>query len=140
MGAYFGKTEFTPVEPLTTPDMNAVVTSVAEYKDIVKAVESGDNKAKTKLAWYKLSGCGGCEIDVDGAVVLLKELVEEEDADAMWMLGLCYEFGMGCEQDIEEAQRLYEQCFNGGNEIGEFFVWYGKDKRGTGIMNAECCL
>ena len=109
-----------------------------QYKDIEKAVESGDNKAKTKLAWYKLSGCGGCEIDVDGAVVLLKERVEDKDTDAMWMLGLCNEFGMGCEQDIEEAQRLYEQCQACGNVIGEFFVKYGKDKRGTGIMTAEC--
>ena len=60
-----------------------------QYKDTVKAVESGDNKAKTKLAWYKLSGCGGCEIDVDDAVALLEERVKDKDTDAMWMLGLC---------------------------------------------------
>ena len=108
------------------------------FKDIVKAVESGDNKAKTKLAWYKLSGCGGCEIDVDGAVVLLKERVDDEDTDAMWMLGLCNEFGMGCEQDIEEAERLYEQCKTYGNVIGEFLVMNGKGQRGTGTMDAKC--
>ena len=107
-----------------------------KYKGVLKAVESGDNKAKTKLAWYKLSGCEGCEIDVDGAVVLLKERVEDKDSDAMWMLGLCKEFGMGCEQDIEEADRLYEECKDCGNVIGEFFGKYGKDGRGTGIMNA----
>ena len=109
-----------------------------QFEDIEKAVESGDNKAKTKLAWYKLSGCGGCEIDVDGAVALLKERVKDKDTDAMWMLGLCYEFGMGCEQDIEEAERLYEQCKDGGNVIGEFFVMSGKNKRGTGIKTARC--
>ena len=111
-----------------------------QFKDIVKAVESGDNKAKTKLAWYKLSGCGGCEIDVDDAVVLLKERVEDKDTDAMWMLGLCNEFGMGCEQDIEEAQRLYEQCNDCGSVIGEFFVKNEENQRGTGIMNARGSL
>ena len=100
-------------------------------------MESGYNRAKIKLAWYKLSGCGGCEIDVDGAVALLKERVKDKDTDAMWMLGLCNEFGMGCEQDIEEAQRLYKQCKDGGNVIGQFFVKFGEDKRGTGIMFAR---
>ena len=107
------------------------------FKDVLKAVESGDNKAKTKLAWYKLSGCGKCEIDVDGAVALLEERVEDKDTDAMWMLGLCNEFGLGCEQDVEKAERLYEQCKDCGNVIGRFFVQFGKDKRGTGIMNAQ---
>ncbi len=37
-----------------------------EFRIVLRAVESGDNKAKTKLAWYKLSGCGGCEIDEIG--------------------------------------------------------------------------
>ena len=45
----------------------------AGYKEILRAVEGGDNKAKTKLAWYKLSGCGGAVVDADGAVVLLEE-------------------------------------------------------------------
>ena len=71
-----------------------------KYKEVVEAVEKGDSKAKTKLAYYKLSGYGGCEIDADEAVVLLKERVKDKDTDAMWLLGLCYEYGMGCEQDI----------------------------------------
>ena len=119
---------------------NTTLKSVEESKDIVKAVESDGNKAKTKLAWYKLSGCGDYEIDVDGAVALLKERVKDKDSDAMWMLGLCNEFGMGCEQDIREAQRLYEQCKDCGNVIGDFFVEHGKHERGTGIMTVLGCL
>ncbi len=109
----------------------------AEYKELLGAVEGGDNKAKTKLAWYKLSGCGGAEVDVEGAVALLEERVEDEDAEAMWMLGLCYEYGMGCEQDLKQADSLYKQSNDSGNEVGEFFVNNGKDKRGTGIMTAR---
>ena len=92
-------------------------------------------EAKTKLAWYKLSGYEGYEIDVDGAVELLKERVEEEDTDAMWMLGLCYEYGMGCEQNIEEAEKLYKQCCDSGNAIGKLIYENGKDERGTGVMD-----
>ena len=108
-----------------------------EYKEVVHAVESGDNKAKTKLAWYKLTGCGGAEIDKDGAVVLLEERVKDEDTEAMWMLGLCYEYGMGCEQDIEEAEKLYKQCCDNKNVIGKFLYANGKGKRGSGLMNVS---
>ena len=101
-----------------------MISPETEYKEIVKAVESGDNKAKTKLAYYILSGYGGCDIDVDEAVVLLKERVGDEDTEAMWLLGLCYEYGMGCEQDLKEAESLYKQSYDGGNEVGEFFVKY----------------
>ena len=115
-------------------DKSSKISPEEQYKEIVKAVESGDNKAKTKLAYYKLSGYGGCEIDVDEAVVLLKERVKDKDTDAMWMLGLCYEYGMGCEQNLKEAESLYEQSCDYGNIIGEFFIGYGRFKRGTGVM------
>ena len=117
-----------PVESLTT-------SAETHYKETVEAVKNGDNKAKTKLAYYKLSGYGGCEIDVDEVVVLLKERVKDKDTEAMWLLGLCYEYGMGCEQDLKRADSLYKQSYDGRSDIGEFFVLNGKDKRGTGIMN-----
>ena len=53
----------------------------------MSVVENGDNKAKTKLECYKLSGCGGVEVDKDDAVVLLLlECVKDKDLEAMWML------------------------------------------------------
>ena len=106
-----------------------------EYKEVVKAVESGDNSAKTKLAWYLLSGCGGAEVDKERAVELLRERVKEEkDGEAMWMLGICKEYGIGCEQDLKEAEGLYEECSECGNVVGKFFVESGKDRRGSGVM------
>ena len=112
----------------------ARVQSEAE-KCMYEVEVEGDNKAKTKLAYYKLSGYGGCDIDVDEAVALLKKRVEDKDTEAMWLLGLCYEYGMGCEQDLKEAESLYKQSRDGGNEVGLFFVNTGKDKRGTGVIN-----
>ena len=60
-----------------------------EYKEVLSAVERGEESAKTRLAWYKLSGMGGAKVGVDGAVNLLEERVKEKDGEAMWMLGLC---------------------------------------------------
>ena len=109
-----------------------------EYKEVVKAVESGDNSAKTKLAWYLLSGCGGAKVNKERAVKLLKERVEEEkDGEAMWMLGICKEYGIGCEQDLDGAERLYEECSECGNVVGKFFVKNGEDERGSGVMKVR---
>ena len=106
----------------------------SEYKDTLQAVERGDNGAKTKLAWYFLSGYCGAEVDADKAVAILEERVKEDDVEAMWMLGLCCEYGNGTEQDLERAKTLYKQSREKGNEIGDFFaVNYGCG-RGNGIL------
>ncbi len=109
-----------------------------EYKQVVEAVKEGNKEAKTKLALYLLSGCGGAQIDEDRAVVLLEERVKDRDAEAMWMMGLCYEYGMGCETSDEEAEALYKRCCEGGNMIGEFLVENGKEnERGSGVMKVK---
>ena len=108
-----------------------------EYEEALRAVECGDRKAKTKLARFKLSGRGGAEVDKNGAVAMLKECARAKDGDAMWMLGLCYEYGMGCEQDVEEAEKLYKRSSDGGNVIGGFLVENGKDDRGSGVMKVK---
>ena len=112
-----------------------------EYKEVAKAVESGDNSAKTKLAWYLLSGCGGAKVDKDEAVVLLEERRKDRDGEAMWMLGICKEYGIGCEQDLKEAEILYKESSECENAVGKFFVEYrsevenGKYKWGSGLIN-----
>ena len=108
----------------------------SEYKEILRAVEGGDNEAKTKLAWYKLSGCGGAEVDEDGAVVLLEEREKDKDVEAMWMLGLCYEYGMGVEQDLKRAEELYKGSSEDRSVIGKFLAEHGEEERGSGRMKA----
>ena len=110
-----------------------------KYEDALNAVERGDNSAKTKIAWYKLSGHGGAEKDEDGAVVLLEERVKDRDTEAMWMLGECNEFGIGTEQDIERAGKLYKQSSERGNRIGKILMdnkskWY---ERGSGYLKMK---
>ena len=106
----------------------------SEYKDTLQAVERGDAAAKTKLAWYLLSGYCGAKVDADEAVALLEERVKEDDAEAMWMLGLCCEYGNGTEQDLERAETLYKQSSDKENEIGSYFAENEGDGRGNGIL------
>ena len=105
-----------------------------KFSDVRKAVERGDENAKTKLAWLMLSGLGGAVVDEDGAVALLEQRVKDKDTDAMWILGVCYEFGLGTEQDLERARKLNQQSRNGRNEIGKFFVRYKINGRGDGYL------
>ena len=109
----------------------------AQYRKAVQAMESGDESAKTKVAFYKLSGRGGVEVDADGAVALLEERVKEGDYEAKWMLGLCCEYGIGTEQDIERAEKLYGESCEGGNVVGEFLKKNDEGGRGTGVMKVN---
>ena len=119
-----------------------MTSNIEDYKEILAAVERGDNSAKTKLAWYKLSGDGGVDVDVNGAVALLEERVKDRDAEAMWMLGVCNEFGIGIEQNIERAEMLYRQSSEGGNEIGKILMENKSIdyERGSGYLGRICLL
>ena len=37
----------------------------SDYNAVLSTVEKGEERAKTGLAWYKLSGYGGARKDVD---------------------------------------------------------------------------
>ena len=105
------------------------------------AAEGGNDKAKTRFAWFLLSGCGGTEVDEDRALVLLEEREKDKDSEAMWMLGLCYEYGIGCERDVERAECLYKRCCECENVVGKFFENNGgMNKRGSGLMRARRLL
>ena len=114
-------------------DDEKVSKEEAQFREVLSAVERGDEKAKTKLAWYKLSGCGNVDVDEDYAFALLTERVKENDPDAMWMLGLCYEFGMGCEEDYDEAKSLYIGSYEYENVVGKFLA-ENEEETGCGVM------
>ena len=113
------------------------ISYAAQYREAVKAMEKGDKSAKTKVAFYKLSGRGGAKVDEDEAVVLLEERAKDGDSEAKWMLGLCCEYGIGIEQDIERAELLYQQSKEGGNVVGEFLFENDRGGRGSGVMRVR---
>ena len=108
-----------------------------KYKEVLEAIEKGDESAKTKLAWYKLSGFEGVKVDADEAIKLLEERVAAGDSEAMWMLGLCKEYGIGTEQNIEESVKLYKESNESGNEIGRILARKGGWGRGSGKMGIK---
>ena len=121
---------------LSSFEVDDIASDENQYKEALHAIENGDDNAKTKVAFYKLSGRGGVEIDEKGAVDLLEERCKDDDSEAMWMLGLCCEYGMGIEQNIERANMLYEQS-SGANVVGFFLsksIW---TERKTGVMHGQ---
>ena len=103
-----------------------------QYAEAVHAMENGDDNAKTKVAFYRLTGRGGAVIDVAGAIALLQERGKKKDPDAMWMLGLCYAHGLGIEQDLERTRKLYQQSSQAGNAVANFLI------ESSGISSQEC--
>ena len=77
---------------------------------------------KTLLALFKLSGINGVDRDETGALNLLEERVRVNDAEAMWILGLCCQYAKGCKKNFERADSLYHQSADSGSEVGKFFV------------------
>ena len=110
------------------------VSDEKQYEDALRAMENGDEKAKTKVAFFKLSRRGGARFDSEGAVTLLKERAEREDDEAQWMLGICFEYGIGTEQDIDRAMLLYIKSSNADNAIGEFLMNSGHFGRGGDVV------
>ena len=91
----------------------------------------------TKVAHYMLSGRDGVQVNKNEAVALLEERVKDKDYDAMWMLGLCLEYGMGTEKDTERAMILYRESYDQGNVVSQFLLNNGRGGRGTGTMKVE---
>lgn len=110
-----------------------MVSDEALYTDAVSAMESGDEHAKRTVAFYKLLG-KGTKVDTYGAVDLLEELALKGDTEAMWMLGLCCEYGMGIKVDIERAELLYCQSKQARNAVGYFLSNCRGSDRGTDVL------
>ena len=49
------------------------------------------------------------------ADTVLQEKAERGDTDCIWMLGVCYEDGVGVEQSVWQAEKLYESAAQRGN-------------------------
>jgi len=68
--------------------------------------------------------------DITGAIPILDECVKTGDRDALWMMGICFEYGMGVPKDIERAVALYNQSKDLGSIIGKFMSGLNPDFRG----------
>ena len=90
--------------------------------------------------WYKLGGHGSARKNVDEAVHLLEERAKAGDGEAMWMLGLCKEYGIGTKKDLKRAENLYRRSRKTGNRTGEILASKEKKIRGYGRFWILDCL
>ena len=85
-----------------------------------------------------LDGRDGMARDADGAVVVLQQQVDEHhDAQAMWLLGLCCEYGMGTKQDTKRAEQLYQQAAEQGDKTAKLLVDKLNNKNGRGCLEMD---
>ena len=84
-----------------------------------------------------LEGSHGMARDADAAVALLEEKVQNCDAEAMWMLGVCCEFGLGTEQDVARAEKLYKRAAELGSSPARLLTGKLKNKNGRGSTQMD---
>jgi len=107
----------------------------AQFREAECAVREGDENSKKRVAFFMLSGRGGVEVNAKGAVALLEELEKKGDAEAMWMLGLCSECGLGTEKDSKRAEHLFMQSRDKGNEIGRLLLEKSRNRTGNDVFD-----
>ena len=91
----------------------------------------------TEKARWMLEGSHGMARDAEAAVALLEAKVKDGDTKAMWMLGVCCEFGMGTEQDVERAEQLCERGVKQGNATAKLLTDKLKNKNGRGCTQMD---
>ena len=112
----------------------------SRYRKAVRDMKNGVLRARTKVAFYKLTGRGGADVDAVGAVALLEESAKKGDNEAEWMLGLCCEYGIGIQQDVERAELLFKQSCEAKNGVGQFLLENNLGERGSGVMKVHKSL
>ena len=94
--------------------------------------QSQEHGMTTEKARWMLEGSHGMARDAEAAVALLEERAKDGDAEAMWMLGVCCEFGMGTEQDVARAVRLYKGAARKRSTAARVTLDRLKNKNGRG--------
>jgi len=103
---------------LSVPKEEPLQISSLSYNTVNNEVLNGKKEAKTELAALLLLGVG-VEVDQAAAATLLQERVDDGDRRAMWMLGICCEYGIGVPQDTQKATELYERSAKLGCAAGK---------------------
>ena len=94
--------------------------NVPSSNGTVVAKNSDKMDSQTRSAIEKLTGFEGAALDATGAVALLEARVDKGDTEAMWILGLCCEYGIGMMKNTERAGVLLQQSSDARNPAGTF--------------------
>ena len=91
----------------------------------------------TEKARWMLEGSHGMVRDAEAAAALLEKKVKDGDTEAMWMLGVCCEYGMGTEQDVDRAEQLYKRGAAQGNATAKLLTDKLKNRNGRGCTQMD---
>ena len=100
------------------------------------STQQQEEKMTEKARWM-LEGSHGMARDADAAVALLEEKVKDGDAEAMWMLGVCCEIGVGTAQDVARAEQLYKRGAEQGNATAKLLTDKLKNNKGRGCTQMD---
>ena len=104
----------------------------------MSAQHQKQQEVKTEIvSRWMLEGSHGMARGTDAAVALLGARVKNGDAEAMWMLGVCCEFGMGTEQDVKRAEQLYQRGAEQGNATAKLLTDKLKNNKGRGCTQMD---
>jgi TPR repeat protein len=89
---------------------------------ICHAKSLGHVKATYTLGKMLFTGIGNCAADIERAAFCWQLAADLGSADAMFMLGQCYEFGMGVRFDKEISAALYLEAAKLGKQKVRFWL------------------
>lgn len=86
---------------------------------LTKAAEAGSLEAQAELALLYYDGCEASPPNFHEAYKLAQEPAKSGNPFALKVLGDCYRYGAGVEQNVEEARRRYAEALKGLEALAE---------------------
>lgn len=115
------------LQALALCDEEETGSAEAAYELLRTAASQGDERAKYAIATWLLNGKEGIvEADQKAGVVVLKELVKSNIAEALFDLAVSYDYGWGIRRNEQKAFSYYMQsallgCSESCEQIAEFY-------------------
>jgi TPR repeat protein len=101
----------------TTPGMDTAPPSAETLADLEKLAKGGNAKAQNQLGtYYFIRSLAGENKDYPLAVTWFELAAAQNEAHALFNLGVCYERGLGVTKDLKRALEYYRQAADLGLE------------------------
>lgn len=91
-----------------------------------RAAFEGDGKAQAFMAFCYLLGYFDSDNDEDMAYGLAKEAAKVKCPEGFVVLGLCYQYGIGVEQDEKKALNNFKKAYDYGNNNPIALCYFGE--------------
>lgn len=104
---------------------------------LLALAEAGDAAAQQRLGTYLIDG-RGCPKNLTEGFNWVKKSADQDYPNALYSLGVCYQFGYGVEEDKKEAFRFYERAAEKGGYSYAYYQLASMFASGLGVeRNSE---